>query len=122
MKFKSIATWPKDAGIDENTSTDTHDTLAQAEAVCSMFDKNGLGGDRRIFPVSTDIEVVLTKTFSLGMDVIVHPNPDSIATHEFQGTIKRFKMDTDGSLIIRVEDQEENLIDCSVDEVEIPEE
>lgn len=57
MEFISKAYWPKDAGLSlgntECSSTDTHDTEEQAQAVCSALHKHGFGGEGKIFPVKT---------------------------------------------------------------------
>lgn len=59
-KWRSVAVWPADSGlsIDNNTSTDTHDTREQAEGVCKLLRENGFGGDGKIFPVETRVEEV----------------------------------------------------------------
>ncbi len=61
MKFKSIAVWPADACVGSTTenvneTADTHDTREQAEAVCRMLRREGLGGNGQIFPLSTRVE------------------------------------------------------------------
>ena len=43
----------------DNTTCDKHDTREQAEAVCGLLRRNGLGGERIIFPVRTWVEPVL---------------------------------------------------------------
>lgn len=59
-QYKSIAVWPKEVscGNERNESDDTHATKEQAEAVCRGLMREGLGGERKIFPVSVRIEVV----------------------------------------------------------------
>lgn len=54
-KWKSFAQWPVGtiAGSDDDISTDTHDTEAQAKAVCRMLRWDGFGGQGKIFPVRT---------------------------------------------------------------------
>lgn len=65
-KFRSIARWPKDQGINlgsiDNESDDTHATREEAEAVATMLQQRGFGGDGRIFPIETRIEEIATKT------------------------------------------------------------
>lgn len=56
MRFKSIASWPPESGI--GISEDEHDTREQAEAVCRMLARNGLGGQRVHFPIATTVKEV----------------------------------------------------------------
>ena len=61
MKWKSCAEWLKGhiVGAErENVTTDTHDTKSQAEAVCKMLERDGLGGERCHFPVKTWVEEI----------------------------------------------------------------
>lgn len=37
---------------------DTHDTKEEAESVCSLLKKDGLGGERCHFPISTRVEPI----------------------------------------------------------------
>lgn len=50
-KFTSHVEWPAETGI--GVSEDTHDTQAQADAVCSFLRRNGLGGEGKVFPLRT---------------------------------------------------------------------
>ena len=55
----SIAVWPEGTVSDpDNESKDKHDTEGQASAVCSMLERNGFGGDGKVFPLSTRTEPV----------------------------------------------------------------
>lgn len=62
--FLSCVQWPdgllsfayEDHG---NTTRDRHDTREQAEAVCKMIEREGLGGERCHFPVKTWVEEIL---------------------------------------------------------------
>jgi len=59
MKWKSCAEWPDGhvTGTErKNITTDTHDTKSQAEAVCKLLEREGLGGERCHFPVKTWVE------------------------------------------------------------------
>lgn len=63
MKYYSCAQWPD--GLlsfayenHENTTRDTHKTKEQAEAICKILEKCGLGGERIHFPVKTWIEEI----------------------------------------------------------------
>ncbi len=56
--FQSWAEWPAGlvhniSGEGENMTVDKHATRAQAEAVCDMLRRDGLGGDRIHFPLRT---------------------------------------------------------------------
>lgn len=53
MKYVSVAIWPKSSGI--GISTDEHDTKEQAQVVCQMLHKNGLGGDGEVFPTHVGV-------------------------------------------------------------------
>lgn len=59
-KFKSKAQWPAIVAVchGASISEDTHDTYEQARAVCDMLERDGLGGDGDIFPVSTWVEPI----------------------------------------------------------------
>jgi len=45
-------------GFCDNQTTDTHETKKQAEAVCRMLEKDGLGGGRLWFPIKTKVEEI----------------------------------------------------------------
>ena len=47
-RWKSKATWP-----DGETTSDDHDTEAQARAVCQMLKRDGMGGLQEVFPIKT---------------------------------------------------------------------
>lgn len=57
-KYKSIILWPDtvSTGQEPNESVDYHDSLEQARAVCRMIMRDGLGGERKIFPLSVRVE------------------------------------------------------------------
>lgn len=48
-KWQSIAKWPNG-----ETTTDTHDTKGMALSVCAILERDGFGGERKVFPVSTE--------------------------------------------------------------------
>lgn len=59
----SCAEWPNGlvnnvSGEGENITKDRHDTKEQAEAVCSLLEVRGFGGERCHFPVRTWTEPV----------------------------------------------------------------
>jgi len=45
--------------LDDYTTTDTHDTKEQAEAVCRRLESEGLGGERLHFPIKTWVEEIV---------------------------------------------------------------
>ncbi len=57
-KWRSCAKWPINVTttFPNNVSKDTHDTKEQAEGVCSLLHKDGLGGNGKIFPLTTWVE------------------------------------------------------------------
>lgn len=61
MKYKSFAQWPQGTfPADNDLTSDTHDTLDQAEGVCKLLRTNGAGGERLIYPRGTWTEPELT--------------------------------------------------------------
>lgn len=58
-KFKSIAYWPIGTIPSLNDkSSDLHDTEEAADGVCNLLIERGFGGDRKVFPLYTLVEVV----------------------------------------------------------------
>lgn len=55
--WESVVLWPKEVstGNDPNVSTDRHTTQEQAQAVCDAIEREGLGGEGIIFPLSTKV-------------------------------------------------------------------
>jgi len=54
--FRSFARWPSGTLPHESppdASYDDHETAAQAQGVCDLLRKNGLGGDGKVFPLET---------------------------------------------------------------------
>lgn len=58
MKFKSKAQWPAIVAACHGTSITTgeHETYEEARATCDRLERDGLGGDAKIFPISTWVE------------------------------------------------------------------
>lgn len=61
--FYSCAQWPDGllsfAYLDhDNTTRDRHDTQEQAQGVCNLLRRHGLGGERIHFPVRTWTEPI----------------------------------------------------------------
>jgi hypothetical protein len=58
--WESVAKWPKKVitGNDEGLSKDKHATEEQALAVCEALKKEGLGGERQIFPLVTYVREI----------------------------------------------------------------
>jgi hypothetical protein len=59
-RWRSIAVWPGcvSTGNTNQESDDFHDSREAAEAVCRGLKRRGLGGEGKIFPVSTRVEEV----------------------------------------------------------------
>lgn len=59
-QYTSNAEWPEEACIADEfgklESHDNHDLIGQAESVCVMLEKDGLGGQGKIFPIKTWVE------------------------------------------------------------------
>ena len=55
MKYTSNAKWPRmDAYIgNSDVTSDEHDTKEQAQAVCDILEREGFGGEGKMFPVKT---------------------------------------------------------------------
>jgi hypothetical protein len=58
-KWRSIAEWDKCHGFYNNMTTDEHETKEQAEAVCKMLERDGLGCERIWFPIKTRVEEII---------------------------------------------------------------
>lgn len=57
--WKSHAQWPRVPGvIDITESSDTHGSKEQAEAVCTILQRDGFGGNRQHFQLKTWVEEV----------------------------------------------------------------
>lgn len=58
--YKSIAVWPKtvSTGTANHESDDRHDTREGAEHICHRLRMEGLGGERKVFPISTRVEEI----------------------------------------------------------------
>ena len=57
--WTSCAEWPEGHIVNPerpNVTTDGHDTKEQAEGVCRLLEREGLGGERCHFPVRTWVE------------------------------------------------------------------
>ena len=62
-RWRSIAVWPLEVSCsnEANESYDTHSSREAAEAVCRGLMREGLGGDRVIFPLSVRVEPLTDK-------------------------------------------------------------
>jgi hypothetical protein len=78
MKFKSIVLWPDtvSTGKIPNESEDTHNSFKAAEAVCKMIKRKGLGGEGKIFPISTRIEPIIGHGYCDDCDKLIDENDD----------------------------------------------
>jgi hypothetical protein len=55
--FKSFAQWPEGTcDFSNNISEDKHQTRSAAQSVCTALERDGFGGDGKIFPVKTWVE------------------------------------------------------------------
>lgn len=59
-KYVSNAKWSDEVstGTLDNVSKDYHRTEEQAENVCRMLKKRGLGGEGKIFPIKTWVDKI----------------------------------------------------------------
>ena len=56
MKYFSNAQWPEgpvSQARANDITTDSHNTESAAKAVCNMLERDGLGGEGKIFPIKT---------------------------------------------------------------------
>lgn len=53
FKYRSVAEWPHCG-----KTTDSHYSEESAEAVCRLLQREGYGGDRKIFPIKTYTEPI----------------------------------------------------------------
>jgi hypothetical protein len=76
-----VAVWPAGTitagGTDLDGSSDEHDTFDQAEAVCDMLNRDGFGGEGKIFPLRTYVEPVKGTACPDGQRITMQPGPDS---------------------------------------------
>lgn len=58
--WQSVILWPDSVstGVVPNESTDLHRDQASAKAVCRGVEREGLGGEGKVFPLSTRVEWV----------------------------------------------------------------
>lgn len=55
----------------------------------------------------------------VGSQVVTHPAPDSLCSHGFIGTIRKFRRETNGLLLAAVEDQDGNVFEFKKEELEL---
>jgi hypothetical protein len=62
QRARSIAVWPDTISIGnvvgKNESSDEHDSPEAAYAVCRLLERDGFGGERKVFPISTRVEPI----------------------------------------------------------------
>jgi hypothetical protein len=65
--WKSIAWWPDTVSLlnEENTSEDKHHSEEAADAVCRALLREGLGGERQIFPLRTKVEPIFPENVKI---------------------------------------------------------
>jgi len=55
--FKSCIEWnPEEVCLENSITTDLHETYEQAESICKIIQRDGLGGEGKIFPIKTWVE------------------------------------------------------------------
>jgi len=77
-RWKSCAMWP-DACCPAigNYSEDTHETKAQADAVCAALRRDGFGGDGKFFPIRTWTEEINSHQVADAIPQSATRNPQS---------------------------------------------
>lgn len=55
-RWLSCAEWDERHGFQNNITIDKHHTKGEAEAVCRLLEREGLGGERCHFPLKTWVE------------------------------------------------------------------
>jgi len=62
QRARSIAVWPDTISVGnvvgKNESSDEHNSPEAAYAVCRMLERDGFGGERKVFPLSTRVELI----------------------------------------------------------------
>lgn len=62
QRARSIAVWPDTISVGnvvgKNESSDEHDSPEAAHAVCWMLERDGFGGEGKVFPISTRVEPI----------------------------------------------------------------
>ena len=62
QRARSIAVWPDTISVGnvvgKNESSDEHNSPEEAYAVCRMLERDGFGGERKVFPLSTRVELI----------------------------------------------------------------
>lgn len=62
QRARSIAVWPDTIRVGnvagKNESSDEHDSPEAAHAVCRILERDGFGGERKVFPISTRVEPI----------------------------------------------------------------
>jgi hypothetical protein len=62
QRARSVAVWPETIRVGNaegrNESSDDHDSPEAAYAVCRMLERDGFGGEGKVFPLSTRVEPI----------------------------------------------------------------
>lgn len=56
--YTSNAKWPSEIKlfVEDNITTDKHDSIGAAECVCAALQRDGFGGQGKVFPVRTWVD------------------------------------------------------------------
>ena len=65
--YISHANWPKEANLTDNHSEDGHDTYSAAYAVCKALEREGLGGEMKIFPTKTWVHCCISSNIQTSL-------------------------------------------------------
>lgn len=120
--WRSIAIWDSSHGFLDNMTIDEHGTRDEAESVCRMLERDGLGGDCIHYPISTRVEKkvedVWLFTFGYG-----HEFPNRFVRVEGsygEARLKMFKMYGDRWAFQYPLSDESHLIEHGVTEMALP--
>lgn len=69
-RARSVAVWPDTISVGnvvgKNESTDEHESEEAARGVCRLLEKYGFAGEAKVFPISTQVELIDEQEFSSG--------------------------------------------------------
>jgi hypothetical protein len=90
-RWRSVVVWPSCVSVGNmlQESDDYHDSAESAEAVLRMIQRDGLGGEGKVFPVSVRIEPPQGETPSLPIEPPPAPRPKAADHDEAFATLMR---------------------------------